>query len=80
MKHAVIINGLSSARIGQAVELAKHYEDDDSSCEYVALAEGEHCHYFRRDCLRLIGEEEYEMLKPKNSAIKEYITSINEEQ
>jgi len=76
MRYAVIINDLASFRIGQSVEVK---DDTTSDSKYYALGDKEHCHFMRKDCLRFIDKDEFELLKVKTEAIKKYIEIIDDE-
>ncbi len=76
MRYAVITNDLATFRIGQAV---KANDSDVCDGEYVALDASEHCTAIRKDALRFISKEEYDLLKAKTEAIKKLISIIDDE-
>jgi hypothetical protein len=73
--YAVIVNDLCIARIGMIVEVSK--DSFDCNDKYVVLVGDEWAHMIRRDCIRIISEDEYKLYKQKSDMIRKFIEEID---
>jgi len=66
MKYAVIIDGLTSFRIGQAVKVG------DDHPELCILEDGQYCDCIQKSALRFIEKEEFDTLQVKTEFINNF--------